>query len=86
MKKKIIGIISVVAIAVVAGYNVYASQNDNVKLSDLVLNNVEALADPGEGSGQPNVNDCISDDEHTCEALHPTDPSKDERRPNAMWP
>lgn len=50
MKKKIIGLIAIVAIAVVAGYNVYTSQND-VMLSDLVLNNIEALAFDGEGSG-----------------------------------
>ncbi len=85
MKKKLFGMIVVAVVAIVAGYNVYLSQNET-KLSDLVLANVEALADPGEGSGQPDVNDCISDDEHICEALHPTDPSKDERRPNAMWP
>lgn len=42
------GIIVVVAIAAVAGYNVYTSQND-VKLSNLALNNVEALASSGEG-------------------------------------
>lgn len=44
LKKKVIGIIVVIAIAAVARYNVYTSQN-NVKLSDLVLNNVEAWAD-----------------------------------------
>lgn len=43
MKKKIMGLIAVVAIAVVAGYNIYTSQN-NVKLSALALANVEALA------------------------------------------
>lgn len=86
MKKKMMGVIAIVVIAAVAGYNVSISQNNNVKLSDLVLNNVEALADPGEGGGQPDVNDCIKDDEHDCEALHPTDPSKDVRRSNAMWP
>ena len=32
MKKKVMGIIAVIAIAAVAGYNVYTSQND-VKLS-----------------------------------------------------
>lgn len=48
MKKKVMGIIVVVAIAAVAGYNVYTSQND-VKLSNLALNNVEALASSGEG-------------------------------------
>lgn len=48
MKKKIVGVIAVVAIAAIAGYNVYSSQND-VKLSDLALANVEALASDGEG-------------------------------------
>ena len=43
MKKKVLGVIAVVAVAAIAGYNVYTSQND-VKLSDLVLSNVEALA------------------------------------------
>lgn len=45
MKKKVMGIIAVVAVAAVAGYNVYTSQS-NVKLSALVLANVEALANP----------------------------------------
>lgn len=49
MKKKIMGLIAIVAIAAVAGYNIYASQS-NVKLSDLALANVEALASSGEGS------------------------------------
>ena len=43
MKKKIMGFIAIVAIAAVAGYNIYTSQN-NVKLSALALANVEALA------------------------------------------
>lgn len=43
MKKKIVGIIAVVAIAAIAGYNVYSSQND-VKLSDFILSEMEALA------------------------------------------
>lgn len=43
MKKKIMGLIAVVAIAAVAGYNVYTSQN-NVRLSDLALANIEAMA------------------------------------------
>lgn len=49
MKKKLIGIIAIVAVAVVAGYNIYASQS-NVKLSDLALANIDALASSGEGS------------------------------------
>ena len=85
MKKKVMGIIAVVSIAAVAGYNVYTSQNDNVKLSDLVLSNVEALANPGE-SGQPDVSNCIKDNDQSCLALHPTDPSQDKVRPQAIWP
>lgn len=50
MKRKVIGIIAIVVVAAVAGYNVYISQND-VKLSNLVLNNIEAFAFDGEGSG-----------------------------------
>ena len=49
MKKKLMGIVAIIAIAAVAGYNVYASRS-NVKLSDLALANVEALADSSEGS------------------------------------
>ena len=41
------------SVAAIAGYNVYTSQND-VKLSDLVLSNVEALANAKEGG-----NECI---------------------------
>ena len=53
MKKKVLGVIAVVAVAAIAGYNVYTSQND-VKLSDLVLSTVEALANAKEGG-----NECI---------------------------
>lgn len=49
MKKKILGIIIVAAIAIIAGHNVFMSDN-NVHLSDLVLANVEALAQSGESS------------------------------------
>lgn len=49
MRKKIFGVAIMAAIAVTAGWNM--SQNENeVKLSDLALGNVEALAS-GEGSG-----------------------------------
>ena len=53
MKKKVLGVIAVVAVAAIAGYNVYTSQND-VKLADLVLSNVEAVAN-AKGGG----NECI---------------------------
>lgn len=51
MKKKLMGFIAIVAIAVVAGYNVDTSQN-KVMLSDLALNNIEALANTGEGGSE----------------------------------
>lgn len=41
--KKIITIISLIAIILVGGYTVYYSQN-NIKLSDLALANIEAIA------------------------------------------
>ena len=43
MKKKLVAVISLFVIILIGGYTVYSSQN-NVKLSDLVLANVEALA------------------------------------------
>lgn len=43
MKKKLFSVLAVVAIAAVAGYNVYSAKSE-VKLSDLALANVEALA------------------------------------------
>ncbi len=51
MKKKLFGMIVVAVVAIVAGYNVYLSQNET-KLSDLVLANVEAFA-WGEETGGP---------------------------------
>ena len=44
MKKKLVAVISLFVIMLIGGYTVYSSQN-NVKLSDLVLANVEALAE-----------------------------------------
>ena len=48
MKKKLFSVLAVVAIVTVAGYNVYNAKSE-VKLSDLALANVEALAN-GESS------------------------------------
>lgn len=45
MKKNILKITLIAAFALVAGYNMYTSQKSDVKLSDLTLANVEALAD-----------------------------------------
>ena len=49
MKKKIMGLMAVIAIAAIAGYNMFTSPND-VKLSSLFMVNMEALAQ-GESSG-----------------------------------
>lgn len=54
------GIIAGVAIAVVAGYNIFISPND-VKLSNLVIVNMEALAQ-GESSG----GNCEPSDSQEC--------------------
>ena len=52
MRNKIMGIIALAAVAAVGGYNVYTSQRD-MKLSDLMSANVEALAE-GEYPPSPN--------------------------------
>lgn len=51
MKKKILGIVVMAVVAIAAGWNISQS-NDDIKLSDLALDNVEALA-WGEGGGGP---------------------------------
>ena len=53
MKKKLLGMVVVAVVAIVAGYNVYISQNET-KLSDLVLANVEAFAWGGETNERSN--------------------------------
>lgn len=52
MKKHIIGIIAFAAIAVVAGWG-YIQNKQNVVLSDLALENVEALANGEANPGDP---------------------------------
>ena len=43
MKKKVFGAVALIAIAVAAGWNVQQS-NNKVEMSDLTLENIEALA------------------------------------------
>ena len=50
--KRIINVLTVVAVMVFAGYNVYKAQQ-TVVLSDVAMENVEALASDGESSGLP---------------------------------
>jgi hypothetical protein len=52
MRKKILSFAALAGIALVAGWNVSQSMNE-VALSDIALENVEALAD--EANGLPNV-------------------------------
>ena len=65
MKQKIMSIIAVVAVAAITGYNVYTSQS-NVKLSDLALANIEALASSGEGSQSDCGTYCMTSYFDTC--------------------
>lgn len=51
MKKKILGVVTVAAIVVMAGWNFNQSKNE-VVLSDLALANVEALANGETGEGK----------------------------------
>ena len=45
MKKRILGLMAIVVIAAVAAWNVYMSQSKNeMALSDVALENIEALA------------------------------------------
>lgn len=64
MKKKLISAAFVVAITLTAGYNVYTSQNKEA-LSDLALDNVEALAG-GEASPNDCTTYCRTDYRYTC--------------------
>lgn len=52
MRKKLIGIAVMAAIAVTAGWNFSQSKNE-VAMSDLALANVDALANDESGSGDP---------------------------------
>ena len=58
MKKHIIGIIAFAAIAVAAGWG-YIQNKQNVVLSDLAMENIEALAN-GESSGGSITGNCYS--------------------------
>ena len=50
MRKKILGIAVMAVVAVAAAWNINQSENE-IKLSDLALDNVEALASGECGSG-----------------------------------
>ena len=48
MKKNVFKVGSVIVFVLALGFTTYTSQNQKVTLSDLVMENVEALANPGE--------------------------------------
>ena len=77
--KKIVITISAVAVMAVAAACAFCTvkANENPFLNA----NVEALA----RIEQPDVNNCITDPNYDCEALHPTDPAKDKYREGARW-
>ena len=66
MKKRIIGIIMIAAIAMAAGWNVMQNKSETA-LSDIVLSNVEALA-----SGESGIDNGsyyiinVTQTKHTC--------------------
>ena len=51
MKKKLFGIMLVFAVVLFAGYTAYNSHGD-IKLSDVTLANLEALAGENDGGGE----------------------------------
>ncbi|MDD6828181.1 MAG: NVEALA domain-containing protein [Bacteroidales bacterium] len=76
MKKIIISIVALVVAAVATVSMTSRGESDSIFVA-----NVEALAE----IEQPDVNDCIPDPNYDCEALHPTDPTKDKYREGARW-
>jgi len=75
MKKKILGVITIVAIALAVALNVNMKTND-YGLSDLALNNVEALANinpyppPNWGVYSPATDNCGNFGSSMCDKSH----------------
>lgn len=70
MKKKILGIVVMTTIALASGWNIYQNDN-NSNFSDLVLGNVEALANEKTNDMCPNG--CTANgDGCYCNGWHPT--------------
>ena len=65
MKKNILKIAFVVALAMVSGINVFNAQKSNV-LSDIALANVEALANDESSLNADCIIYCQSDSRYTC--------------------
>lgn len=63
MKKNILKVAFVAMFGLFAGYNVYTSQEKESLLSDLILSNIEALADDKEGDAPSGCYATICDKE-----------------------
>ncbi len=79
-KKSILGLLAVVMIAAVAAFNV-SLNSQKEKLSDLAMENVEALASEDHPLGE-----CVYEPGAKCELLHPTDPDQDQSIRGWKWP
>ena len=77
MKKNLLKVLAVAAFAMVAGYNVYQSNNETEGMSELMLANVEALAD-----GEKEVT-CKEDKGDTC--MVGTTPVPDWDEKDSWW-
>ena len=76
-KKTVATVICVLLAGILLGFSMRET-NSSIIFDD----NVEALVQ----IEQPNIDDCVSDPEWTCIALHPTDPDKDKEKPFSRWP
>ena len=80
MKSKVIKMTFWAFFAVIGSSTVYSYQQ-SVQLSDLLLINVEALAD----SEQTGSEGCVQDPNLVCVYPHPTDPTQDVVLTNARF-
>ena len=80
MRKKFFLAVSATIVAAAAIGGVYVVNNSPVA-DELFDSNVEVLA----RDEQPNTVMCIFDPNYDCEALHPTDPDKDQISYYAKW-
>ena len=77
-KELFLGVTSLIMLASVTGFISY----EQVNINDLLNANVDALA---QNETQPDLSDCVYDENYQCIALHPTDPNKDQVKDNARW-
>lgn len=80
MSNKVVLTVSttIVVLAMIVGMKAMMSK---MEIDCMLYANIEALA----GDEQPNTVMCIFDPNYDCEALHPTDPDKDQIRYYAKW-